>query len=141
MSERQSGYGGRMGDVKRHDTFMDEHDKKSKAVKESRSDRDASNRQRVAKLRPIDDCLFEKLAEDRGVCEEMLRVILEETDLKVLHVTPQNSVKNLYGRSVRLERVYTFFSAAAFFRAQKRIAKAIRFDQTALIHKEFVKVS
>ena len=40
-----------------------------------------------------------------------------------------------------LERVYTFFSAAAFFRAQKRIAKAIRFDQTALIHKEFVKVS
>ena len=105
MSERQSGYGGRMGDVKRHDTFMDEHDKKSKAVKESRSDRDASNRQRVAKLRPIDDCLFEKLAEDRGVCEEMLRVILEETDLKVLHVTPQNSVKNVYGRSVRLERV------------------------------------
>ena len=105
MSERQSGYGGRMGDVKRHDTFMDEHDKKSKAVKESRSDRDASNRQRVAKLRPIDDCLFEKLTEDRGVCEEMLRVILEETDLKVLHVTPQNSVKNLYGRSVRLERV------------------------------------
>ena len=69
-----------MGDVKRHDTFMDEHDKKSKAVKESRSDRDASNRQRVAKLRPIDDCLFEKLEEDRGVCEEMLRVILEETD-------------------------------------------------------------
>lgn len=37
------------------------------------------------------------------VCQEMLRVILEEPDLVVEKVIPQNSIKNLQGRSVVLD--------------------------------------
>ena len=59
--------------------------------------------EKVKKLRPIDDVFFEKLIEDREVCEENLRVILEDEKLEVLSVTPQSSQKNLWGRSVRLD--------------------------------------
>ena len=59
--------------------------------------------ERVDRLRPIDDVFFEKLIEDRAVCEEILRVVLEDKSLEVLMVTPQKSIKNLYGRSVRLD--------------------------------------
>lgn len=59
--------------------------------------------QYVKRLRPIDDVLFEKIAEDISVCEEILRVVLEKPELQVLSVTPQRSVKNLWGRSVRLD--------------------------------------
>lgn len=57
----------------------------------------------VQKLRPIDDAFFQKLMEDRMVCQEILRVILEDPDLAVEKVVPQNSVKNLQGRSVVLD--------------------------------------
>ena len=57
----------------------------------------------VQKLRPIDDAFFQKLMEDRTVCQEMLRVILEEPDLTVEKVVPQNSIRNLQGRSVVLD--------------------------------------
>ena len=60
-------------------------------------------RNEVKKLWPIDDVFFEKIIEDKGVCEEILRVILEDDKLEVLSVTPQSSLKNLYGRSVRLD--------------------------------------
>ena len=46
---------------------------------------------------------FEKIIEDRGVCEEVLRVILQDDKLEVLSVTPQSSLKNLWGRSVCLD--------------------------------------
>lgn len=59
--------------------------------------------EQVRKLRPIDDILFEKLVEDPAVCQELLRTILEDAELQVLSVTPQNSIRNLYGRSVRLD--------------------------------------
>ena len=59
--------------------------------------------EKVKRLRPIDDVFFEKLIEDRAVCEEILRVILEDEILEVLSVTPQSSQKNLWGRSVRLD--------------------------------------
>ena len=51
----------------------------------------------------MDDGLFEKIAEDPSVCEEMLRIMLDDNDLTVVHVIPQNSIKNLQGRSVRLD--------------------------------------
>lgn len=59
--------------------------------------------EKVKKLRPIDDVFFEKLIEDRWVCEEILRVILEDGNLQVLSVAPQCNQRNLYGRSVRLD--------------------------------------
>lgn len=59
--------------------------------------------EKVKKLRPIDDIFFQKLIEDIGVCEEILRVILADENLQVLSVTPQCDQKNLWGRSVRLD--------------------------------------
>ena len=46
--------------------------------------------EKVKELRPIDDVLFEVLAEDREVCEEMLRVILEDDKLIVHDVITQS---------------------------------------------------
>ena len=60
-------------------------------------------REQVLKLKPYDDILFEKLMEDIEVCQEILRVILEDDELVVESVVPQNSIKNLQGRSVCLD--------------------------------------
>lgn len=61
------------------------------------------NRERILRFRPIDDTFFEKLVEDREVCEELLRIILNNDRLKVISVTPQKGINNLQGRSVRLD--------------------------------------
>lgn len=57
----------------------------------------------VQRLRPIDDVFFEILAEDPGVMQEMLCVILEDPKLTVESVTPQRTVSNLMGRAVRMD--------------------------------------
>lgn len=62
---------------------------------------------RVAKLRPIDDVFFEVLAQNPKVCQEILRVILEDDKLVVNDVITQNSERNIYGRSVRLDALCT----------------------------------
>ena len=59
--------------------------------------------QKVKDLRPIDDVFFEVLADDVGFCQEMLRIILGDDNLKVTDVIVQSSERNLYGRSVRLD--------------------------------------
>ena len=46
---------------------------------------------KIKGLRPIDGGLFEVLAEDREVCEEMLRVILEDDKLIVHDVMSSHS--------------------------------------------------
>jgi len=56
----------------------------------------------VQQLNIIDDTLFQKMAEDPGFCEEMISTILQQNVI-VKKVTPQNSVKNLQGRSVVLD--------------------------------------
>ena len=56
----------------------------------------------VQQLNIIDDTLFQKMAEDIGFCEEMISTILGKP-ITVKEVTPQNSVKNLQGRSVVLD--------------------------------------
>ena len=62
----------------------------------------------IAKLRPIDDVFFELFADDVMVCQEMLRIIMEEPELIVSEVTVQDSNNNIYGRSVRLDALCTF---------------------------------
>jgi predicted transposase/invertase (TIGR01784 family) len=59
--------------------------------------------EKVKDLRPIDDIFFEVLANDKGVCEEILRVILDDDALVVCDVIVQDSERNIYGRSVRLD--------------------------------------
>lgn len=59
-------------------------------------------REKVRQLNIIDDTLFQKMAEDKDFCEEMLSVIMNQT-VRVIEVIPQDSVKNLQGRSVILD--------------------------------------
>lgn len=59
--------------------------------------------EKVKSLRPIDDIFFEVLADDKDVCQEMLRTIMEDDRLIVTDVIVQSSERNLYGRSVRLD--------------------------------------
>lgn len=58
---------------------------------------------RVRDYRPIDDIFFEALAKEPGVCQEMLRTIMEDNGLLVTDVIVQSSERNIYGRSVRLD--------------------------------------
>ena len=54
-------------------------------------------------LNPIDDEFFTKMAEDPNFCQEVLRIVMEDPGLIVQELIPQNSVKNLQGRSARLD--------------------------------------
>lgn len=56
-------------------------------------------RERVERLNIIDDTLFQKMAEDIGFCEEMISTVMNES-VKVMQVIPQDTIKNLQGRSV-----------------------------------------
>ena len=67
-------------------------------------------KERVKDFRPIDDVFFEALAAEPGVCEEILRTIMEDPGLKVLEVVTQASERNIYGRSVRLDALCTLGS-------------------------------
>ena len=62
---------------------------------------------RIKKLRPIDDVFFEVFANDKPVCQEMLRTILQNDKLVVKEVNVQRDLRNLNGRSVRLDALCT----------------------------------
>lgn len=59
--------------------------------------------QRLRGLRLLDDDFMQKVFEDKACVEFLLRIILNRTDLKILHVNGQQDIKNLQGRSVRLD--------------------------------------
>lgn len=54
-------------------------------------------------LRLLDDDFMQKVFEDKACTEFLLQIILNRTDLKVLRVNGQQDIKNLQGRSVRLD--------------------------------------
>ena len=58
-------------------------------------------------LNIIDDALFQKMAEDVEFCEEMISTILRQK-VTIKKIVPQNSIKNLQGRSVILDALCTF---------------------------------
>lgn len=64
-------------------------------------------KQKIAEARLIDDFFFEVFADDTAACEEILRTILEDDQLKVIDVVVQSSKRNIYGRSVRLDALCT----------------------------------
>lgn len=64
---------------------------------------DKKDLERLARLRLLDDDFMTKVFEDKECAEILLQIILERKDLKVLHVQVQYTVKNLQGRSVRLD--------------------------------------
>ena len=65
------------------------------------------NRARIRRdamsLNPIDDALFQKMAEDTEFCQEILQVILNDKALQVMDNVPQFMLKNLQGRSCILD--------------------------------------
>ena len=61
-----------------------------------------NTRKTVEQLNIIDDVFFQKMAEDIGFCEELLSTVLQQKVI-VEEVIPQNSIKNLQGRSVILD--------------------------------------
>lgn len=60
-------------------------------------------RELVSKLNVIDDVLFHKVVEDKEVCEEILRIILNKPDLAVVESQPQRFLRNLGAHSVILD--------------------------------------
>ena len=67
---------------------------------------------RVRQLRPIDDAMFKKLAESKAVCQEILRVILDDKKLIVEEVISEDSIANIFGRAVRLDALCTLGNGA-----------------------------
>ena len=63
----------------------------------------AKIREDAMSLNPMDDALFQKMAENKDFCQEILQVILSDKELVVLSVNPQFVVKNLQGRSCMLD--------------------------------------
>ncbi len=60
-------------------------------------------REKVAGFNVMDDVFFQKMMEDKEVCEEILRIILENSKMRVIECVPQASIKNLNGKSVVLD--------------------------------------
>lgn len=58
---------------------------------------------RISELRLIDDDFMAAVFEDRVCAELLLKIILNRADLTVKEVHGQYSIKNLQGRSVRLD--------------------------------------
>lgn len=57
----------------------------------------------VAKLNVIDDVFFHKMAEDKEVCEEILRILLSKPNLKVIESQVQRYLRNIGAHSVILD--------------------------------------
>ena len=57
----------------------------------------------VDKLCPMDDTFFRLLAEDKDFCQEVIQVILNMPDLKVVKTEPQKVLHNINGRSVTVD--------------------------------------
>ena len=66
-----------------------------------------SNKAKIRKdamsLNPMDDALFQKMAENIDFCQEILQVILNNNQLIVLNTNSQFVTKNLQGRSCMLD--------------------------------------
>lgn len=63
----------------------------------------AEDLQRLSALRLLDDDFMNKVFEDKACAEFLLQIILQRSDLKVAQVHVQYEVKNLQGRSARLD--------------------------------------
>lgn len=71
--------------------------------KENITEKYIQDMERIKEMRLIDDIFMSKVFEDRACAEVLLRAILKKNDLKVKNVNVQYDIKNLQGRSVRLD--------------------------------------
>ena len=57
----------------------------------------------VRRMNVIDDQFFQKIAEDKEVCEELLRILLDKSDLEIIEAQTQRKLPNLQARAVILD--------------------------------------
>ncbi len=57
----------------------------------------------IRQLNIIDDIFFHKITEDKDVCEEILRIILQKPKLKVIDAQTQRFLRNIGTHSVILD--------------------------------------
>ena len=57
----------------------------------------------VRRMNIIDDQFFQKIAEDKEVCEELLQILLDKPDLQIIEVQTQRKLPNLQARAVILD--------------------------------------
>lgn len=67
----------------------------------------AEDLQRLHNLRLLDDDFMSKVFEEKGCTEFLIQIILNRKDLHVQAVHRQHEIKNLQGRSVRLDILAT----------------------------------
>lgn len=83
-----------------------EKNKEEKMVKVKKERKtDNEKQQIVSSLVIMDDAMFEAMCESPEFVEELLQTVLENPKLRIKYdsVVPQKSIKNLKGRSVRLD--------------------------------------
>lgn len=66
---------------------------------------DKERQELIRSLNIIDDIFFQKIAEDKEVCEEILQVILQKPKLKVVEAQTQRFLRNIGSHSVILDLV------------------------------------
>ena len=57
----------------------------------------------IRRMNIIDDQFFQKIAEDKEVCEELLQILLEKPDLQIIEAQTQRKLPNLQARAVILD--------------------------------------
>jgi len=57
---------------------------------------DKETLEKIKPLRIIDDALFRLMASRKDVCQEILRTLLDDDNLEVIEVTPQNEMISLF---------------------------------------------
>ena len=70
--------------------------------------------ERIPEYRLIDDTFMTVVFQDKACTQLLIRYILQRDDLEVLKVSTQNEMKNLWGRSVKLDILATD-RAGAFY--------------------------
>lgn len=66
---------------------------------------DRERQEFIQNLNIMDDVFFQKIAEDEAVCEEILRVILQKPNLKVVEAQTQRFLRNIGTHSVILDLI------------------------------------
>ena len=66
---------------------------------------DKERQKLIRSLNLMDDIFFQKVAEDKEVCEEILQVILQKPGLKVVDAQTQQFLRNIGAHSVILDLV------------------------------------
>ena len=77
-------------------------------------ERRARNLKRIQEFRLIDDTFMTVVFKDKACTELLIRCLLGREDLRVLEVLTQHDLKNLWGRSVRLDIVAVDGSGALY---------------------------